>query len=240
MALLAPSVALACGVCTDMLVEKNGWWLALPRWAFAALLVDAVAFWVYRRIMGAGVPLPTVPIVLGLLVAIVTMGFGGGSIIPAAIATPFFGVRFARSVRIWKEQSGATSSRRLLGARIALVGMVFATMAGLAFPPAVPMATLLRKALYSARLSDPIPGNWMERELVSRPEAIPEVERRTAEELAQDPNGVGLTLVRLARLHFMMGGERAKRADVCQRWQSDRHGIGKQDLFEKVCAPATR
>lgn len=223
-----PSVALACGTCTDMMLRNAAWWGTWPYWVLPALLVDATLFALYARVRR--LPPPARPwkwtaLLAVPALAILAVGFVGtllafGAVVPALLPGTVRSVRRLSGV-------SARERRLVLGARGVLLVGFLAAFVGTSVPSQVPADRLLQNVTYWELRLEP-PG-WGVRELARRREQ-PAVNQALATELQSQ--GLTTRAGRLLRLHHFLEGPPEQRQAGCERWRKEGTGAS----LEAVCA----
>jgi hypothetical protein len=196
-----------------MLVTRTSWWLTLPPWIMLALCVDAVVARVHCRVRR--IPSPRFSVwqfAVGFLAFVFLVGAGAGSVLPSAIIAVILGIKFARSLRRVEPVSEA-EHRRLVQLRIGLVVLLVSVAAAAKSPQLATTPDLVDKAVtHNFRASGMQPANWVEEELLSRPDAASILEGRL------EDASVG-RVPPLLRLHFLLGAPAAVRKATCIRWR---------------------
>lgn len=208
--LLLPVEASACGACLDDSFQRDHWWLR-PEALAAGLLVDAVLYALYRRILklpsGAlprsvlhGALLLTGLAVIGSAFSVLAMLVGIALILGLRLVTAI--VRRPRSP--W------------LGVRLATVVAVCVPLVLRADPRQETTEWLVERSLdfsngpFMRRWdgAPPIPNNWPERFLLEREDALVTVEAVLLGRLRPP--------VRLMELHQALGGEPERARTYCR------------------------
>ncbi len=207
---LLPGSAWACGVCTELLVRSIAWWAVVPLGACLGLMVDALLYRVACAVLR--IELPPVRFLRTLIVSaglVFLVAAGTGVTIPAVVLAAVLAVRFVRSLRFPRERFSAAQVRCIRWGRGALVGAFVVGHLWVARPSAIPTESLLESI---ATLPVVRSGDWMERELAERPDAIAAVEARI-EQLRREHQGIeSWRETRFRKLHERLGGPAEFRA----------------------------
>lgn len=209
---------LACGACTDALVESRHWWLALMPFLLLGLLTEGAVFaavtWL-RRIESVS-PRAFPAAAAGGLFTLSLFSYGGTLGIAAAplILLPAAGWSLFRNHRF---------SPLLTWVRVTILVVGAAVGAWQAWPSHRPVEQLVRTGLYVTRFR--VADGWLFEELRNRPDALPELERRASTEDSDNEA--------VLRLHAALGGSSAFREPICVRWKASRRG--EQASFTELC-----
>lgn len=237
--LASPSLAWACGGCTDALLRKSAWWTAVPVMMVGAFVADWLLFQIYAKERLSGrAPLNLTRIAVFLFVLIGLVAFGLGTQLTAMLLLAVLAFQLPRT--FFQVRTSNLPERRLVeGVRLAILvgGLAFAVAS--AMPQSVPTQKLIEIATAGSNV--PIdaadPKNWAEAELARRGDAAEVLEKRLHAERAADRSQRPSTHEeRLARLHFLAGGPAEGRKATCVAVAN----VGRQRaLAEGVCEKAT-
>lgn len=228
-ATLAPAAALACSQCSDTLLSRIGWWARAPFWAAGALLLEA-AFSALLYGMGA-LPRPRGGS-LGLLwLGISSLGVVVGVLGLGFIVSAGF-LSLALLGRLIHSLFAARGRAALHALRLLVVAALFGTGAVQSLPSNRSTMELIRLDARAPWFVPPSELNWIERELLRRPDALPLLEE--ALETGELPRpSLGVTEERLLQLHFRLGGKAEQRASACARRLP--HARGEVDELAGAC-----
>lgn len=214
--LFAPSLVWACGACTDTLLARQHWWstvLALP--ALVLAIDCAVVF--FARV-GARRPVTRHVVICGsaFVCALVAsfLSLGSMTVMMSVLAGLLF-LAFVSSI----VETPAPRGRSLI-IRCALLSAAVCFGLLNAMPGHRTTAQLVRLAASSPRSDwSATPLDWSERELLSRTDAVQEVERQLSLVHEFDA-GTRVTPreLSLLRAHRLVGGSVEVRQTNCQGW----------------------
>ena len=199
---MAPTLILACGACTDALVDTKFWWLALMAFLLLGLLTEGAVFtvvtWLRRIDSVAPRAFPAAAagglFTLGLFSYGATVGITVAALIllPAACWSLFRNHRF---------------SPLLTWIRVTLIVVGAAVGVWRAWPSHRPVEQLVETGLSVTRFR--VTDGWLFEELRSRPDAVPVLELRASSGNIDDGD--------LLRLHAALGGSSSFREKICVR-----------------------
>lgn len=235
-ALLLPTTAWACGACSDASLLRRYWWINLPLASFLPIFLEAILCAVYcMRVAKRDPRMPGVPLLIG-----------AGLAVPAALLTGLsmnaisfvIGLAFIAAFiqSLWLERS--------LGPVVVLVrlGLVLASSAyfGQRFlPTGRETGQLVQAAVLKPDNWDLQPTNWLEEELLRRPDAPRMVHAFLLDPEVGRGDSVTSRALAMARLDFLLGGSAAARSALCRRFpDTPVHGLGP-DERARICATST-
>jgi hypothetical protein len=205
---LAPAVGHACGMCTDVLMKRDHWWVAaLGPIGVVALLECFVWFVVSvakRRLKLSEAILPLVPLPIFLFAPSVALG---------AVAVVIIIQRAFAAFRPPRSTHAALS--------LAALSFFAATSMWMAMPGLVSGKSLIHLSTRSPMLDWSLePKNWAEKQLTQRTDTVHNIEHayeglRSDEVPAPSPHQAEVREVALLRLHFIYGGPPEFRAKEC-------------------------
>ena len=196
---------LACGGCTDALIETKVWEVGLLPALLLGLLAEgalfAVVTWV-RRMESTSPRAVPAAISSGLFVLALFTGAGAvlGATVAALILLGAAGWSLSRNYRF---------SPPLTWLRVAVLGVAVVVGSWRAWPGHRATGDLLAIALVATPLR--ATDGWLFDELRSRPDSVPGLER-----LAEGPRKGDEALV---QLHFTLNGSHEFRRATCERWR---------------------